>query len=251
MEKKRRFLQTGETLEDLQLQGLHIIQKEQGFRFGVDAVLLSDFARVRGRDSVLDLCSGTGIVPLLLAGKTTSKHLVGLEIQRDFHEMAVRSVALNGLGHRVRMVEGDLCDQTLLKALGRFDVVTVNPPYKKPGSGIPNPEDALALARHEVALTLEDVVVGARLALKDQGRLFVVHRPERLLDLLHLMRVHRVEPKRLRMVHPKAKAAPTMILVEGVRDARPNLKVEAPLCIYEEDGSYTEEIRRIYGDDRR
>lgn len=246
-----KLLRDGETIEDLQREGLKIIQKAKGFRFGVDAVLLSDFAKVKKGERVMDFCSGTGIVPLLLWAKAAPKEIVGLEIQEPFWEMAKRSVALNGLEEHIHMVHGDVKDEKGLKELGQFSVVTVNPPYKKEHSGIINEKDALTIARHEVLLSLEELIQSARKVLKDQGRLYLIHRPERLIDLFTLMRKYRIEPKRLRMVYPNVKKAPTMVLVEGVRDGGAFLKVEAPLWIYDEDGTYSDEIRRIYGDDRR
>jgi len=246
-----KLLRDGETIEDLQREGLKIIQKTKGFRFGVDAVLLSDFAKVKKGERVMDFCSGTGIVPLLLWAKAAPKEIVGLEIQEPFWEMAKRSVALNGLEEHIHMVHGDVKDEKGLKELGQFSVVTVNPPYKKEHSGIINEKDALTFARHEVLLSLEELIQSARKVLKDQGRLYLIHRPERLIDLFTLMRKYRIEPKRLRMVYSSVKKAPTMVLVEGVRDGGAFLKVEAPLWIYDEDGTYSDEIRRIYGDDRR
>ncbi|MBO1265958.1 tRNA1(Val) (adenine(37)-N6)-methyltransferase [Proteiniclasticum sp. SCR006] len=241
----------GETLEDLERDGLKIIQKEKGFRFGVDAVLLSDFARVKKKDLVMDFCTGTGILPILLYGKSHARQITGIELQDEFAEMAMRSVQLNHIEDRVKILKGDVRDETLLKSLPRFDVVTVNPPYKKENSGIINEKDALTIARHEVTLNLEDVIRGARTVLRDQGRFYMIHRPERLADILTLMRKYRIEPKRMRMVYPNTKKAPTMVLVEGVRDGGAFLKVEAPLYVYNEDGTYSDEIRRIYGDDRR
>lgn len=245
------FVKPGETVEDLNLQGLRIIQKEKGFRFGVDAVLLSDFAQVRKKDRVMDFCSGTGIVPILLYGKTEAGEIHGLEIQEEFAEMAERSIILNGIEEKVKMHQGDLKDRNLVKNLGHFHVVTANPPYKKVNSGILNEEDALTIARHEVAVTLEELIEAARAALKDQGRLYLIHRPERLADLISLMRKYKIEPKRIRMIYPNTKKPPTMVLIEGVRDGGSFLKVEAPLFIYDDEGNYSEEIRRIYGDERR
>lgn len=246
-----KYLREGETLENLDLEGLYIIQKEKGFRFGVDAVLLSDFAKVKRRDSVLDLCTGTGIVPILLAGKTESSSILGLEIQEEFAEMAKRSIQMNKIVDRVKIITGDLCDEALLRSLPRVSVVTVNPPYKKTMSGILNEKDALTIARHEVALNLEDVIRAARICLKDNGRFYMIHRPERLADILVLMRKHRIEPKSIRMVYPSQTKPPTMVLVEGLRDGGHYLKVLPPLFVYDEHGEYSEEIRKIYGDERR
>ena len=241
----------GETLEDLEREGLKIIQKEKGFRFGVDAVLLSDFAKIRKNDMVMDFCTGTGVLPILLYGKSQAKEIMGIELQDEFAEMAKRSVALNHIEDKVKILQGDIREEKLLKSLPKFNVVTVNPPYKKENSGIINEKDALTIARHEVSLNLEEVIRGARIVLKDQGRFYMIHRPERLADILTLMRKYRIEPKRLRMVYPNTKKAPTMVLVEGLRDGGEFLKVEAPLYVYNDDGTYSDEIRRIYGDDRK
>ena len=241
----------GETLEDLERDGLKIIQKEKGFRFGVDAVLLSDFAKIRNNDLVMDFCTGTGVLPILLYGKSHAKEIMGIELQDEFAEMAKRSVALNHIEDKVKILQGDIREEKLLKSLPKFNVVTVNPPYKKENSGIINEKDALTIARHEVSLNLEEVIRGARTVLKDQGRFYMIHRPERLADILTLMRKYRIEPKRLRMVYPNTKKAPTMVLVEGLRDGGEFLKVEAPLYVYNDDGTYSDEIRRIYGDDRK
>ena len=241
----------GETLEDLERDGLKIIQKEKGFRFGVDAVLLSDFAKIRKNDLVMDFCTGTGVLPILLYGKSHAKEIMGIELQEEFAEMAKRSVALNHIEDKVKILQGDIREEKLLKSLPKFNVVTVNPPYKKENSGIINEKDALTIARHEVSLNLEEVIRGARTVLKDQGRFYMIHRPERLADILTLMRKYRIEPKRLRMVYPNTKKAPTMVLVEGLRDGGEFLKVEAPLYVDNADGTYSDEIRRIYGDDRK
>ena len=241
----------GETLEDLEREGLKIIQKEKGFRFGVDAVLLSDFAKIRKNDLVMDFCTGTGVLPILLYGKSQAKGIMGIELQDEFAEMARRSVALNKIEDKVTILQGDIREEKLLKSLPKFNVVTVNPPYKKENSGIINEKDALTIARHEVSLNLEEVIRGARTVLKDQGRFYMIHRPERLADILTLMRKYRIEPKRLRMVYPNTKKVPTMVLVEGLRDGGEFLKVEAPLYVYNDDGTYSDEIRRIYGDDRK
>lgn len=241
----------GETLEDLEREGLKIIQKEKGFRFGVDAVLLSDFAKIRKNDLVMDFCTGTGVLPILLYGKSQAKGIMGIELQDEFAEMARRSVALNKIEDKVTILQGDIREEKLLKSLPKFNVVTVNPPYKKENSGIINEKDELTIARHEVSLNLEEVIRGARIVLKDQGRFYMIHRPERLADILTLMRKYRIEPKRLRMVYPNTKKAPTMVLVEGLRDGGEFLKVEAPLYVYNVDGTYSDEIRRIYGDDRK
>ena len=244
---KETEIKEDEAIDDLQLNGLKIIQKEKAFRFGVDAVLLSYFANVKKNSEVIDLCTGTGIVPLLLYGKYNPKKIVGVEIQEDIANMARRSVDLNNINDTVSIYNKDLKDIEFLKDLGRFDVVTVNPPYKLANSGIKNPSDGLAIARHEVMCTLEDVIIASRTLLKDNGRLFMVHRPERLADIIELMRRHRIEPKRIRMVHPNTKKPPNIVLVEGQRDGGQFLKWDEPLYVYNDNGEYSEEINKIYG----
>ena len=236
-----------EGVDDLQLNGLKLIQKQQGFRFGVDAVLLSHFANIKSRHRVIDLCTGTGIVPFLAYGKYAPKEVIGLEIQEDMVEMANRSSVLNNTTDIVKFVHGDLKDKSLLDSLGKFDVLTVNPPYKLNNAGIINPNDKLAIARHEVMCTLEDVIIASRRLLKDNGRMFIVHRPERLADIFGLMRKYKIEPKRVRMVQPNTKKAPNIVLVEGQRDGGAFLKWEETLYVYDDNGKYSEEIDRIYG----
>ena len=236
-----------ESIDDLQLNGLQLIQKEQGFRFGVDAVLLSHFANVKKKHRVIDLCTGTGIVSFLVYGKYKPQEVIGLEIQDDMVEMANRSSKLNDTSDIVKFVQGDLKDKALLDSLGRFDVVTVNPPYKLNNAGILNPNDKLAIARHEIMCNLEDVIVSARRLLKDNGRMFIVHRPERLADIFELMRKYKIEPKRVRLVQPNTKKAPNIVLVEGQRDGGAFLKWEETLYVYDDNGNYSEEINRIYG----
>ena len=236
-----------ESIDDLQLNGLMLIQKQSGFRFGVDAVLLSDFANVKKKHRVLDLCTGTGIVPFLLYGKYSPKEVWGVEIQEDMVEMANRSSKLNNTDDIVRFKCADLKDKKLVSELGRFDVITVNPPYKLNNAGILNSNDKLAIARHEILCNLEDVIVSARRLLADNGRMFIVHRPERLADIFGLMRKYNIEPKRVKMIHPSAKKAPNIVLVEGQRDGGAFLKWEEPLYVYNENGNYREEIDKIYG----
>lgn len=240
-------IKENESIDDLQLNNLHLIQKKDGFKFGVDAVLLSDFAYVKQKHRVMDLCSGTGIIPFLIYGKYNAKEICGLEIQEDMVEMAKRSVELNSLEDRICFINENLTNTAELKKMEKFDVVTVNPPYKLNNAGIVNPSDKMAIARHEVLCNLEDVIAASRVLLKDNGRLFMVHRPERLADIFTLMRKYKIEPKRVKMVHPKIGKAPNIVLVEGQRDGGAYLKWEAPLYVYNEDGTYTKEIDTIYG----
>lgn len=241
------FIEEDETLDDLQLNGINIIQKKDAFRFGVDAVLLANFAKVKKNCRVIDLCTGTGIIPFIIAGKTEAKSIVGIEVQRDFVDMAKRSVKINNLEDRVDFICEDLKNISSLKQLEKADVVTVNPPYKIMNAGIKNPKDKMAIARHEVLCTLEDVIIASRRLLTDNGRLYMIHRPERLADILCLMRKHKIEPKRIRMIHPNTSKAPNIVLVEGQRDGGAFLKFDEPLYVYNENGEYSEEINKIYG----
>lgn len=243
---KDNLVRSDENIDDLQLNGLMLIQKKDGFKFGIDAVLLSDFANVKKKHKVIDFCTGTGIIPFLLYGKYSPIHITGIEIQDDMVEMAKRSVELNNIDN-INFINIDLKDINYLKTLEKVDIVTVNPPYKLNNTGIVNPSDKLSIARHEIMCNLEDVIKASRTVLKDNGRLFMVHRPERLIDIFMLMRKYKIEPKRVRMIHPNKNKAPNIVLVEGQRDGGAFLKWDTPLYVYNENGSYSEEINRIYG----
>lgn len=235
-----------ERVDDLHRGGYHIIQDPGRFCFGVDAVILSGFAQVKPGESVLDLGTGTGVIPVLLAAKTEGKHFAGLEIQAESAEMAARSVRLNELEERVSIVEGDIKNAAALFGGSSFDVVVSNPPYMNGGGGLVNPNEAKAIARHEIFCTLEDVAAAAGKILRPKGRFYMIHRPHRLTDILTVLRQYNLEPKRLRFVHPYVEKPPTMVLVEAGRGGRPMVKVEAPLVIYRAPGEYTEEIHQIY-----
>ena len=246
MDSKLKYIKEDETIDDLQLKKLNLIQKKDGFKFGIDAVLLSDFACIKNKHRVIDLCTGTGIIPFLIYGKYEPQSIYGLEIQEEMVDMAKRSVKLNSLDEKVFFLNEDLKNIDFLKKLEKFDVVTVNPPYKLNNSGIINPNDKLAIARHEILCNLEDVISASRVLLKDNGRLFMIHRPERLADIFTLMRKYKIEPKRVKMIHPKIGKAPNIVLVEGQRDGGAYLKWEAPLYVYDDNGTYTKEIDSIY-----
>lgn len=243
-----KLVREDENLDDLQLKGLMLIQKKDGFKFGVDAVLLSHFANVKKKHRVIDLCTGTGIIPFLLEGKYSPKDILGIEIQDEFVDMANRSAALNKT-HNISFISEDLKNLKALKNIDKADVITVNPPYKLNNAGIVNPSDKLAIARHEIMCNLENVIEASRILLKDNGRIYMVHRPERLADIITLMRKYKIEPKRIQMVHPKLGKAPNIVLVEGQRDGGSFLKWDAPLYVYNEDGSISDEINKIYGRD--
>ena len=242
-----------ERIDDLQLNGLKLIQNPNWFCFGVDAVLLADYAakNIKKGAKVLDLCSGNGIIPLLLSQKSQAESLVGLEIQAPVAEMARRSVLLNGLEDKIRIEHGDLKDAPERFGRSSFQYITCNPPYKEFGGGLVNQTDTTTLARHEILCSLEDVVRVSSNILEPLGKLCLIHRPERLIDAITLMKQYRLEPKRLRFVHPYPEKTATMFLIEAVRSGRPKLFLDPPLYIYRSPGVYSEEIDRIYGRERQ
>ena len=237
----------GERIDDLQRSGLRILQDPDRFCFGMDAVLLSGFVTVKRGEKVTDLCTGTGIIPLLLSAKTEASEIDGIEIQPEMADMARRSVMMNGLEDRVRIVCGDLRKAGSAGERESRDVVTCNPPYMAAGSGIVNPEDVKALARHEVTCTLEDAVRETARLLRNGGRTAWVYRPNRLSELFACFRQYHLEPKRLKFVHPYLDREANMVLVEAVKGGGSFLKAEAPLVVFRKDGEYMPEIRDIYG----
>ena len=240
-------LYPGERLDELHRNGYKIIQNQEKFCFGMDAVLLSGFAKVRQGEYVLDMGTGTGIIPILLEAKTQGKHFTGLEIQEESADMARRSVVYNHLEDRISIVKGDIREADRLFALSSFDVITCNPPYMTESHGLVNPNLPKAIARHEILCTFEDVARQAEKLLKPGGRFYLVHRPFRLAELIRTLSKYHLEPKRMKMVHPFLDKEPNMVLLEAMRGARPRITVEAPLIVYKEPGIYTDEIYDIYG----
>ena len=236
-----------ERIDDLQRNGYRIIQKKKGFCFGMDAVLLSGFAQVKEGEVAVDLGTGTGIIPILPEAKTKGKHFTGLEIQEEVAEMAGRSVRLNQLENRVDIVRGDIKEASRLFGKASFDVVTSNPPYMNDNHGLKNPELPKAIARHEVFCTLDDVCREASLLLKSGGRFYMVHRPHRLAEIITALKTYKLEPKRMKLVHPFVDKEANMVLIEAVRGGRSMMKVEAPIIVYREPGVYTREIYDVYG----
>ena len=231
-------LQSGEQIVDLERNGYKIIQNRERFCFGMDAVLLTGFAKVGKGERALDLGTGTGIIPILLEAKTEGQDFEALEIQPESAEMARRSVMLNNLQDRIKIVDGDIKEASK---------ITTNPPYMTENHGVKNPDEPKAIARHEIKCNLEDVIRESAKLLKPKGRFYMVHRPRRLAEIISLMKEYRIEPKRLRMIHPFADRDANMLLIEGVRGGKSMMVVEPPLVVYDEPGVYTKEIHRIYG----
>ena len=240
-------LKEGERLDDLHRNGFQIIQNKEKFCFGMDAVLLSGFAKVKEGEKVLDIGTGTGIIPILLAAKTPGQHFTGLEIQPESADMARRSVALNHLEEKISIVEGDVREADQLFSAASFDVITSNPPYMTGSHGLVNPDMPKAIARHEICCTLEDLVSQTEKLLRPGGRFFMVHRPFRLAEIMTVLTAHHLEPKRMRLVYHFVDKEPNMVLLECIRGGKPRITVEKPLIVYKEPGVYQDEIYTIYG----
>lgn len=240
-------LKQGERLDELHRNGYQIIQDPERFCFGMDAVLLSGFARVREGERVLDLGTGTGIIPILLEARTKGSSFTGLEIQPESADMANRSVLLNGLEDRVKIVTGDIKEAAEIFGAASYHVVTCNPPYMTGGHGLQNPNQPKAIARHEVLCTLEDVISQASRLLMPGGRFYMVHRPFRLAEIMSGLCAHGLEPKRMRLVYPFVDREPNMVLLEALKGGKSRVTVEKPLIIYREPGKYMDEIYDIYG----
>ena len=240
-------LKEGERLDELHRNGWQIIQNSHKFCFGMDAVLLSGFARVKTGERVLDLGTGTGIIPILLRGKTEGRDFTGLEIQEESADMARRSVAYNHLEESVSIVTGDIKEAAALFGAASFDAVTCNPPYMTGNHGLVNPKQSKAIARHEILCTLEDVVGQTAKVLRPGGRFYLGHRPFRLAEILTLLVRYKLEPKRMRLVYPFVDKEPNMVLIEALSGAKSRITVEKPLIVYKEQGVYTDEIYDIYG----
>lgn len=233
-----------EQLDDLQLDGMKIIQKKKGFKFGTDAVLLSDFAKDIYSQNTLDLCTGTGIVSFLLHGKTNTKRFYGIEVQAEIADMAKRSVSLNGLDADISIICDDLKNAVGIFGKRKFDLITCNPPYIR--SGVMNEIDSKTISRHEVMCNLEDIIKVSSELIKTTGKLAIVHKPSRVAELLYLMKKYRIEPKRMRFVHKSEKEPPVLVLVEGHYGAKSDINVMKPLIMYDENQNQTTEMKEIY-----
>ena len=240
-------IKENERIDDLQRNGYRIIQDSDRFCFGMDAVLLSGFATAKKGDRVLDLGTGTGIIPILMEAKTEAEHLTGLEIQPESADMALRSVALNDLQDKISIVTGDIKEAKNLFPKASFQVITSNPPYMIGQHGLVNPHGEKAIARHEILCTLEDVVENAAALLVPGGHFYMVHRPFRLAEIMAVLTKYRLEPKRMQLVYPYIDKEPNMVLIEAVRGGKSRMQVEKPLIVYEKPGVYTKEIYEVYG----
>ena len=240
-------LRENERIDELQRNGYRIIQDPERFCFGMDAVLLTGFAHAKESDVLLDLGTGTGIIPFLMEAKYGCKHLIGLEIQPESADMAMRSVMLNDLSEKIEIVTGDIKEAGNLFQPASFDCITCNPPYMIEDHGLINPQDSKAIARHEILCTLEDVITQTAKLLKTGGHFFLVHRPFRLAQIISLLTRYKLEPKRMQLVYPYVDKEPNMVLLEAVRGGRPRMTVEKPLIVYGPDGKYMPEIYDIYG----
>lgn len=244
---QNNILHPGERFDDLNRNGYSIIQNPQKFCFGMDAVLLSGFCEVKEKERVLDLGTGTGIIPILLEAKTKGKEFIGLEIQEESADMARRSVSYNHLEERVSIVTGDIKEASKIFGGSSFDVITTNPPYMMGQHGLKNASEAKTIARHEVLCTLDDIMRESAKLLKPKGRFYMVHRPFRLAEIMVTMKKYNIEPKRMQLVYPFVDKEPNMVLIEGLRDGNPRMTVEKPLIVYKEQNIYTDEIISIYG----
>lgn len=234
-----------ERVDDLQ-NGYYIIQNPEKFCFGMDAVLLSGFARIKKGERVLDMGTGTGIIPILLASKTQGEHFTGLEIQEECAEMALRSVQYNGLENKIGITQGDIKEAAGIFGAASFHVVTCNPPYMIGQHGLTNPHMPKAIARHEILCTLEDVVSQAAKVLCDRGRFYMVHRPFRLTEIMNVLTRYKLEPKRMQLVYPYIDREPNMVLIEALKGGNPRVTVERPLIVYEKPGVYTKSVLEMY-----
>lgn len=240
-------LKENERIDDLEFKDLKIIQNTEGFCFGIDSVLLSDFAKnIRNNAKVIDLGTGTGIINILLSGKTNASEFVGIEVQKEVAEMAERSVKLNNLENKIKILNEDVLNLKNNFEQKSFDVVVTNPPYKKLNTGVVNEENKKLISRHEVTAELKDFIHVSSYLLKDYGELYMIHRPDRLVDIFCLMRKEKIEPKLIKFVYPKMGKKSNMVLIKGVKCGNPFLEYENNLYVYNEEGNYTDEILEIY-----
>lgn len=240
-------IKENERIDDLQFKGLKIIQNKKGFCFGIDSILLSDFAKSIKKDAyVMDLGTGTGIISMLLCEKTQLKKIIGVEIQQEVCDMAQRSIYLNHLENKFEIINTNILHLNSLFSKESFDVIVSNPPYKKINTGVQNSEQKKNISRHEITASLEEFIHVSFDLLKDRGEIYLVHRPERLVDVLSLMRKYQLEPKEIRMVYSNQEKPPCLVLIKGVKRGKSFLKILPNLYIYDLEGNETEELQKIY-----
>ena len=241
------LLKEGERIDDLKYKGLKIIQNKEGFCFGIDSVLISDYAkRIKKNSTIVDLGTGTGIISILLSKKQENLKIYGIEIQKDVAEMAERSVKLNRLEDSIKIINDNLKNLENYFSMNSVDAIVTNPPYKKNNTGLKSDDYRNLVSRHEIECTLEDIINVSKKVLKDKGELYMINRAERLVDIIYLLRKNKIEPKEIRFVHSKENEPPTLVLIRAVKNAGEFLKIEKPLIIYDNEGNYTEEILEIY-----
>lgn len=246
MEKNVK-IKENERVDDLEYKGLKIIQDINGFCFGIDSILLSDFSKnIKKGAKVLDLGTGTGIIATLLCGKTQLSEIIGVEVQKEVCEMASRSIKLNNLENKFKLINDNILNLNKYFNLNSFDAIVTNPPYKKKETGVENRDIKKLISRHEIEATLEDFIKISKDMLKDKGEIYIVHRPERLVDLLFLMRKYKLEPKKIKFVYSNINKSPKLVLIQGIKNAKPFLIVEENLYIYNEKGEYTKQLLEIY-----
>ena len=240
-------LKENERIDDLEFKNLKIIQNKDGFCFGIDSILLTDFAKnIKQNSKVIDLGTGTGIIPILLYGKTKNTKFVGVEIQPEVAEMANRSVKLNLLENNIEILNTNILELSKIYNRGSFDVVTTNPPYKKINTGVINENNKKLISIHEITASLEDFIRTASFLLKDLGEFYMVHRPDRLVDIFYEMRKNKIEPKKIKFIYPNKNKKTNLVLIKGIKNGKQFLEFENNLYVYNEDGNYTNEILKIY-----
>ena len=240
-------LKENERIDDLEYKGLKIIQNKSGFCFGIDSILLSDFAKnIKNNSQVIDLGTGTGIIPILLSAKSKAKKIVGVEIQKEVAEMAKRSIQLNELQNKVEILNENIINLKKIYEKNIFDIIVTNPPYKKINTGIVNQENKKLISRHEITASLEDFIDVSSYLLKNNGEIYMIHRPERLVDIFYILRQNKIEPKSVRFIHANEYKEPKLVLIKAVKNGKPFLKIEKNLYVYDKSGNYTEEILKIY-----